>query len=368
MKVLIFRIGSVGDTVVALPALRLVAYAFPDAHRIILTNDSVGIGKKEASPASILGDSGLAHDFIRYPPGLASPLAALKLAKELRRRRFDLLVYLMPPRLPLNLLRDEVFFRLSGIRRIVGLNYGRDFHDHLYDPRSGLYEAEASRLLRSVAKLGKVDLSDPSWWDLGLSPRERGGGAAALADWPGANRYVAASVGTKVDVKDWGEDRWLEWAQHFSAVHPELGLVLIGALDEVVRSDRLAVHWQGPSLNLCSRLTPRESAAVLERAVFYIGHDSGPMHLAAAAGTPCIAIFAARNKPGVWFPCGRGHTVLYHQTPCFGCGLSICTQYDKQCIRAIQVEDVLQATEAMWTQEAERGRTRYLCQRAFRPA
>jgi ADP-heptose:LPS heptosyltransferase len=49
----------------------------------------------------------------------------------------------------------------------------------------------------------------------------------------------------------------------------------------------------------------------MQGAAFYLGHDSGPMHLAALAGTSCIAIFSARAKPGVWFPHGDGHRIFY---------------------------------------------------------
>ena len=106
------------------------------------------------------------------------------------------------------------------------------------------------------------------------------------------------------------------------------------------RGDELCHEWVGPTLNLAGKLTPRESAAVLERARLFIGHDSGPMHLAAALGTPCVAIFSARNKPGVWFPRGDGHKIIYHQTECYGCGLTVCEKYGAKCIGSVTVEEV----------------------------
>jgi ADP-heptose:LPS heptosyltransferase len=64
------------------------------------------------------------------------------------------------------------------------------------------------------------------------------------------------------------------------------------------------------------------------------------MHLASAAGTPCVAIFSARNLPGQWFPARSGHKVLYHKTDCFGCGLEHCTIERKKCILSISVDEV----------------------------
>jgi ADP-heptose:LPS heptosyltransferase len=65
------------------------------------------------------------------------------------------------------------------------------------------------------------------------------------------------------------------------------------------------------------------------------------MHLAAAVQTPCVAIFAARNKPRVWFPYGKQHRVVYHQTECWGCGLETCIIERKRCLTSISVDEVV---------------------------
>ena len=43
----------------------------------------------------------------------------------------------------------------------------------------------------------------------------------------------------------------------------------------------------------------------------FIGHDSGPMHLAASVETPSVCVFSTHAKPGIWFPCGLQHRILY---------------------------------------------------------
>jgi ADP-heptose:LPS heptosyltransferase len=135
---------------------------------------------------------------------------------------------------------------------------------------------------------------------------------------------------------------------------PDCGVVFVGAMDEFDRSERVAEGWTGPKLNLCGRLTPRQSAVILREAVFFIGHDSGPMHLAAAVGTACVAIFSARNKPNVWFPYGHQHRVIYHRTDCYGCGLEVCERFRKKCIASITVREVLQAIEHLSSELMQR--------------
>jgi len=49
----------------------------------------------------------------------------------------------------------------------------------------------------------------------------------------------------------------------------------------------------------------------MKNAQFFLGHDSGPMHLAALIEVPCVAIFSARAKPGVWFPFGSNNSIFY---------------------------------------------------------
>jgi ADP-heptose:LPS heptosyltransferase len=67
------------------------------------------------------------------------------------------------------------------------------------------------------------------------------------------------------------------------------------------------------------------------------------MHLAAAVGTPCVAIFAARNIPRQWFPYGPAHRILYHRVECAGCGLETCIEQQKKCILSITPDEVLTA-------------------------
>jgi len=126
-----------------------------------------------------------------------------------------------------------------------------------------------------------------------------------------------------------------------------MGLVMVGVAAESDVSDQAAADWKGPKLNLCGKLTPRETGAVLKHARAFLGQDSGPMHLATSVRVPCVAVFSARNKPGIWFPNGSGHRVIYHQTPCYGCGLEFCEQFAKACITSVTVDEVLGAVESV---------------------
>ena len=201
--------------------------------------------------------------------------------------------------------------------------------------------------MRCINSLGRMALEKAQNWDLSLQSEEEREAENALASWRKRLRFIACCTGTKMQAKDWGAYNWQALIQTANKRWGNLGIVFVGAGNEFKASESVRRCWRGPSLNLCGKLSPRESAALIKRAVLFIGHDSGPMHLASAVGTPIVAIFSARNKPGVWFPNNyrTRHKVLYHQTDCWGCELEVCTKYGKKCISSISVGEVLQAIE-----------------------
>ncbi len=340
-RVLLYRLGSLGDTLVALPALHLVARAFPDADRRLLTNFPVNV--KAPPAAAILDRTGLVHGFFRYAVGTRSPRELFALWAQLTRWRPQALVYLGAPRGVESARRDALFFRLCGITTQIGVPVTAEMQRNL-PQADGALEPEASRLARNISALGSADLDDPASWNLHLTEAEHARAEIALTPALGSP-LIAVSVGTKVQSKDWGRDNWRALLARLAATYPSHALALAGAPEEAEASDFAAADWQQisgkPAINLCGKLTPRESAAVFARARIFIGHDSGPMHLAAAVQTPCVAIFAARNIPRIWFPYGQQHRVLYHHVDCAGCELETCTVQKKKCLTSISVDEVL---------------------------
>lgn len=345
-RVLVFRIGSLGDTCVAIPAFRLIRSCFAKAEIRVLTNFPVADGVKAPPLASIIGPSGLVDGYIEYPLGLKRWNDALHLRKMIRQWQPDIVINLMPVRSRGQQIRDFLFFRgFLGISASFGFSLARIAQEHLWIEKEQLFEPEAQRLLRNLAPLGAMDLGDETVWDLGLQETEIERAKEKLRNWPGASGFIACSVGAKWDSKDWGQDRWEDWAEEASKRFPGHGLVLIGAAVELERSASVARRWCGPTLNLCGLMAPRESAAIIRYAKCMVGHDSGPMHLAAAVTTPCVAIFSAQDKQGVWFPHGKHHQVLYHKTECAGCRLEVCAVHGKKCMRSITVNEVIHAMQ-----------------------
>jgi heptosyltransferase-3 len=348
-RVLIYRMGSLGDTVVALPSLHLIARAFPNAERRMLTNFPVSA--KAPAAAAVLADNGLVQGYFRYAVGTRSPRELLSLWWALLRWRPQVLVYLGPVRGIAAAVRDAKFFRVCGISRQIGVPLTEAMQKHVFQPEHNALEPEAERLARNIAELGDARVGSGEAWDLRLTAAERAKASEAL-EAAGELPILAVGVGTKVQSKDWGRENWRALLRRLGGRFPGYAIALMGAKEEKEFSEFAAEGWRetagsaSPVINLCGLLTPRESAACFAHARLFLGLDSGPMHLAAAVGTPCVAIFAARNIPRVWFPHGEQHRVVYHEVDCMGCGLETCIVERKKCLTSITVEEVAAEVES----------------------
>jgi ADP-heptose:LPS heptosyltransferase len=354
-RVMIYRLGSLGDMVVALPSLRLVARAFPNAERRMLTN--VPVHAKAPAAAAVLDGSGLVHGYFSYAVGTRDVFQLVRLWWTIRRWRPEMVVYLAAARGVKAARRDALFFRLCGVRRLVGVPLTEAQQvSELVSQRVGedALEPEAARLARCLAELGDARLEELGSWDLRLTDGERVVARAVIGDVALGLRPIAAGVGTKVQAKDWGKEKWRALLGRLAVEQPGRALLMVGAAEEFAAAEFAAQEWRanggGPVVNLCGMLTPRESAAALAEATLFVGHDSGPMHLAAAVGTRCVAVFAARNLPRQWFPYGEGHRVVYHRVSCAGCGLEVCIDEGKRCLMSITVDEVLAEVRAALAQ------------------
>jgi heptosyltransferase III len=312
--VLVFRLGSIGDFVVSLPCFHLIRKNYPQAKITLLTNKP--ISGRAAPAVSVLEGTNLVDQYLNFPPGTRNPRELLQLKKMIQLTAPTTLIYLAERR-GISVYRDYLFFRWCGIRRIIGLPTTRELQQPRPPvPPNVLWESEAQRLGRQLVSLGQIEFELPENWDLHLTSAEIKEATCILSEIVQSTksrsvRFIGLSVGTKLEKNDWGARNWqcvLKGIENLNC-----GIVFIGSIEDRQQSQRLADGWPGPSLNLCGRISPRLSAAVIRQTALFLCHDSGPMHLAAAVGTRCVAVFSRQNPPGQWYPFGRGHRIFYPQ-------------------------------------------------------
>lgn len=337
-RVGVFRVGSLGDHLIALPLYRRLRELHANDELILFSNVQEPGNPKKVGPAAVL-PPGLFDAIRDYPVGLAwrESLAKLRLFRSIGLQR---LYYLMPLRSPQQLRRDRLFFALAGVR-VIGMNGSREDPVPRVVAETGLYEHETDRLARAIGPVVGDTPKTARYRSLGISPAERAEARRLLQEPYGS--MVALSLGTKITVNDWGIDNWSELVRRLSTVRSIDRLVVLGSADESAASETLRDGWSGRFLNLCGRLSARQSAAVLSESRLFIGHDSGPMHMAAAVDVPIVAIFSARNLPGVWFPLSERSHVHYSRIECMGCARLVCEDRRKECIRRITAHEVFES-------------------------
>jgi len=342
MKILVYRLGSLGDSIVAIPALKLIRSKFADATITILTN--LPIEEKAAPIESVLKGTNLYDEIIYYPHKLRSVNGLYKLHRQIRREGFNYLFYLASRKSLAAVIRDYLFFKLCNIKKLIGFPFNKKDRVPLRE-ENGLYRHEIKRLLNDIRVIGKIDLSDRSMLDINISVEEANFAGELLSASKIASKFIVVSPGTKQQAKDWGEDNWQKLITLLNNYASEFDIIFIGSKDEFERCEQLRAVYKGRCLNLCGKISPRISYAVIRKSLLFIGHDSGPMHLAAAANVNVIAIFSSHNLPGVWYPWGNGHKVFYRYVDCMGCYLTECSTEGKKCILSISPSEVFEGVK-----------------------
>jgi ADP-heptose:LPS heptosyltransferase len=104
-----------------------------------------------------------------------------------------------------------------------------------------------------------------------------------------------------------------------------------------------------PAINLAGSTTVGLLPALLSKASLLITNDSGPMHIAAAAGTPVVALFGPTSAV-LTGPYGAGHRVLTGQVPCSPCFSRVCRHSpEMECLHLIKPNNVAEAARHVLT-------------------
>ena len=350
-KILIFRIGQLGDTIVALPSMHVIRQYFPNAHITLLSDrhqDKAYVFAKD-----LLANTNLFDDFISFEANSegVSLRKMIALLPELRRRNFDLLVYLAPRiRSKLQVWRDLSFFRATGIKNFIG------HHGITPLPRKNSNEPlqsvehEADHLLSRLNKSG-IPVPDPGEGciDLQLSAEEnQKAGQFINSHVSSGNKplLVGFGPGSKWPSKIWPKERYAETGNQLIFRYDILPVVF-GSAEDKQLGDWLIMQW-GRGINAAGVLNVREAAAGLKHCRLYVGNDTGTMHLATAVGIPCVAVFSSMDWPGRWYHYSKQQIVLRCALPCEGCLISTCPK-EMDCLNQITVVEVLNACNSFFT-------------------
>jgi ADP-heptose:LPS heptosyltransferase len=274
--------------------------------------------------------------FDRREAEAAGPVKAsrrgLELIRKIRDRRYDLVFDLFGNP------RTALVTRLSGAKWRVGFDWrGRKRAYNVVVPSRADEIHEVDFNLDALRWLGiRVEETRPQ---VVVTPEAEAEADAFFAEsglQPGEVLAVNAAGGWAT--KRWPVPRFAEVARR---VHEEFGLrsLILWGPGELDLAERL-LELIGDSAVALPQTDLIGLAATLERCRLLLTNDSGPMHLAAAVGTPVVAIFGPTN-PKLQGPYGEGHHVVRNEElDCLGCNLTRCEH--RSCMVGLATDTVLE--------------------------
>lgn len=327
-RVLIVRLSAIGDVVQSLPVLNALRERFPKAFIAWATEQA----------ASVLLERHEALDeLVTLPKGwLKRPKTVWQLRRRLRAMRPDVSIDGQ------GLTRSAVVAWLSGARRRIGFGrpWGREMSRWLNNENvDTAAEHAVDRNLELLRPLGIVapkvrfllpeDPADQARMDAVIRQTGLEGGFAVVnpgAGWPS---------------KLWLNDRFAAVGVYLQRRHGLRTLVVYGNQTERAAAEEIVSHSEGICL-LAPRTSLKELAALSRRARLFIGSDTGPLHLAAAVGTPCIGLYGPwpAKRHG---PYGPENVAL--QKMFFEGGSRARRRAPRALMEAITVEDVCEACD-----------------------
>ena len=162
------------------------------------------------------------------------------------------------------------------------------------------------------------------------------------------NAFIAVHAGASFEGRRWPPERFAAAISEI-AVETGLDVVLVGGPDERQIAERIVAETASPVVNLVGTLSLEALLAVLEQARLFLGNESGPMHMAAAAGIPVVGLFGL-TPPSQWGPVGVPSIALRPPMPCNCVASDRCGQPDfgkAYCVWRLEVQPVVDAVREL---------------------
>lgn len=332
-RVLVVRLRSVGDTVLATPSLHALRRFLPAARIDVLLEDWV---------APLL--EGLAEVDRIVTVRRKSKSSRLQVARQLRAENYDV-VYNLHGGSTAALLT-----RATGAPHRVGYaDYAyASLHNHAAPPSSELWGREQTHS-------AEQQLALPGWTGVPVTDRP----ATRLAVMPEAAARVAQRLrdagvddgdafalvhpAAAFDTKTWAAENFARAVEHLAA--RGISAVAVAAPDESKVIEDVRSQTRSPLVSFTDLSLP-ELTALAARARLFVGNDSGVAHIAAAVRVPQVVVFGSSNVAH-WRPWAQAPSeVVREEMPCAPCPGYTCSEFDApECIRRVSVERVTAAIE-----------------------
>lgn len=337
-KILLIKLGAVGDLVLASPFFDRLRNHFPHSEIVLVVGRSsyLAVENNPCIDRLILAD-----DFVLYKGRLLTrSLELLRLVARLRKEDFDL-AFVLHRAWPFNLLAY-----LTGTPVRVGFGRGREgvFLTHptavhrVQNERESYLDLLRTMDIPSVYKQTYffLDQEEKDFLNLFLERYGIGSDEEMLAIAPGGGDNAKSSMVTK----RWPMENYIGLIRRVQQEHPCRVVLCGGPGDRTITNSILE---SCPDCIDATDLSFGDMASLFRRCRAFVGNDSAPNHIASALGIPCIGIFGPTD-PRQWAPPDSNSHVVIKPVechPCFNDGkFPECSHI--KCLTSITVDDVWQ--------------------------
>jgi len=274
-SICMLRLSALGDVCNSIATARAVQRRWPDARLTWIVDRS--------AHRLVAGLAGVEFIVFDKRAGLS---ALMDLRRSLAGRRFDVLLHMQVS------ARANAAAALVRAKRRIGFDAARSREGHGLVVNERIPEASFQHQAEALAEFARALDAEPEPTDRApaIDPRDRD---FAREHQPEAKRAVLISPCSSHPKRNWLPDRYARVADWLTA--RDVPVILVGGPSEVERKMGAAIESAAdrPLVNLIGRDTLGQALAMLERAACLVAPDSGPVHFAAALGTPVVGLYAS---------------------------------------------------------------------------
>ncbi|MBN2397226.1 MAG: glycosyltransferase family 9 protein [Deltaproteobacteria bacterium] len=339
MNILIVKLSAIGDVVHTLPSLAALRRRYPDAHITwVIEEDSADIiaGHPCLDRAIVSRRKRWVRNLRRLHDVRKTIGEIRSFVTTLRDREYDLVVDFH------GLLKSAILVFLSGGKRRVGYDSMQELSGLFLNEKvhEDMGKHAVDRYLDLVRHLGLNPGVPEFYIHMENENRKRIGCLLAEHGISPNDPFVSINPVALWDTKMWDDGKCAQLCDRI-AEELKLPVVFTGGRDRNP-IERIRSRMRFPSIDLSGKTTLRDLAYLYALSALVVTTDSGPMHMAAAVGTPTVALFGPTD-PARTGPYGEGHTIVRKDLPCSPCFLKRCET--RRCMETISVEEVFRAVQ-----------------------
>ena len=340
MKILVVRYRFIGDMILTIPFLRNLRYAYPNAQidMLVAPNSGEVIENCPYVNNFIYFDTTRKH---KYEIGKGEKKSFWHYVKLLRKEKYDKAYVLKRS------FSSAMLCFLAGIKERIG--YDSEHRGFLLTKRVK-YDTKKheSECFLDILKADNIFIKDnylENW--ICEYNNQKADELFILNNINNQNLKAVVSVTASNAGKAWDINKYARIIEYLSN-EKGVQVIFIGAPSDKTIYDELPIKEKLtiPAVNLCGKVTLKDSLAVLKKVDFILGNDSGTLHMASSVGTKVIGLYGPMPFEK-WCAIGDDNILIKSNLECMPCSLKGKCKNNRACMENITVEQVKTAIDTM---------------------